>query len=104
MHEVWFFCGHDRELKVNWPTLMSLWQAILVMPTSIVVCKCGFSKHNWVKSERRTCLNLYTLDALMRVGLNSLGVEFMDRNGIFDTWKTTTVPTSVGHCHFKRWS
>jgi hypothetical protein len=39
----------------------------------------------------RTCLNLDTLDALIRVSLNNLGVEFMDWNGIFDTWKNATV-------------
>ena len=27
----------------------------------------------------------------MKVSLNSLGVEFMDWNRIFDTWKTATV-------------
>ena len=70
---------------------MSLWQAILVIPTSTVVCKRGFSKQTWVKSEKRTCLNLDTLDALMRVSLNKLGVEFMDWNGIFDTCKTATI-------------
>ena len=70
---------------------MSLLQAILVIPTSTVVCKRGFSKQNWIKSERKTCLNIDTLDALMRVSLNSLEVEFMDWNGIFDTWKTATV-------------
>ena len=62
---------------------MSLWQAILVIPTSTVVCKRGFSKQTWVKSEKRTCLNLDTLDALVRVSLNILGVEFMDWKGIF---------------------
>ena len=31
---------------------------------------------------------LDTLDALMRVSLNGFGVEFMDWNGIFDSWKT----------------
>ncbi|KAG0593808.1 hypothetical protein M758_UG021100 [Ceratodon purpureus] len=90
MHEAWVFCGRDREFKINWPTLMLLWQAILVIPTSIAVCERGFSKQNWVKSERRTCLNLDILDALTTVSLNSLGVEFMDWNGIFDTWKTAT--------------
>jgi hypothetical protein len=62
-----------------------------VLSTSIVVCEHVFSKQNWVKSEMRTCLNLDTLAALMRVSLNSLGVEFIDWNGIFDTWKTATV-------------
>ena len=30
------------------------------------------------------------LDVLMRVGLNGFGVEFMDWNGIFESWKTAT--------------
>jgi hypothetical protein len=29
-----------------------------VLSTSTAVCERGFSKQNWVKSERRTCLNL----------------------------------------------
>jgi hypothetical protein len=83
-------CGNDREFMINWPTMMSLWQAILVIPTSTVVCERGFSKQNWVKSERRTRLNLDTLDALMRVSLNGLGVEFMDWDSIFESWKIGT--------------
>ena len=72
------FGGNDLEFMSNWPTLLSLWQAILVIPTIIVVSKYGFSKQDWVKSKRRTRLNLDTLDALMRVRLNGFGVEFMD--------------------------
>ena len=84
------FCGNDWEFMINWPTLMSLWQAKLVISTSTDVCEHCFLKHNWFKSERRTRLNLDTLDALMRVSLNGFGVEFMDWNGIFESWKTTT--------------
>ena len=80
-----FFCGNDWEFTINWPPLMSLWQAILVIPTSTVVCECGFSKQNWVKSERRTRLNLDTLDTLMRVDLNGFVVEFMNWIGIFES-------------------
>jgi hypothetical protein len=69
---------------------MSQWQAILVIPTSIVVCESGFSKQNWVKSERRIRFNLDTLDALIRVSLNGSGVEFMDCNGHFESWQITT--------------
>jgi hypothetical protein len=58
---------------------------LCIVCTSTVVCERGFSKQIWVKSERRICLNLDTLDALMRVSLNNLGVEFMDWNGSFDT-------------------
>ena len=54
-------------------------------------------------------LKLDTLEALTRVSLNVFGVESMDRNGISKSWKTATTtnnqqPTSVGHCHYKKWS
>ena len=90
VHETWVFCGNDWEFMINWPTLMSQRQTILVIPTSIVVCERGFLKQNWIKSERRTRLNLDTLDALMRVSLNGFRVEFMDCNGIFEYRKTAT--------------
>ena len=64
---------------------------ILVIPTSTIVCERGFSKQNWVKSERRTRLNLDTLDALMRVSLNGFGAEFMDWHCIFEFWKTPII-------------
>ena len=35
-------------------------------------------------------LNLDTLDALTRVSLNVFEVEFMDWNGIFESWETAT--------------
>jgi hypothetical protein len=69
---------------INCPTLMSLWQAILVIPTSIVVGERGFWKQIWIKSERRSRPNLDTLDVLMRVSLNGFGVKFMDWNSIFE--------------------
>jgi hypothetical protein len=75
---------------INWPTLMSLWQAILVIPNSIVVCERGFSKQYWGKRKRRTTLNLDTLDVLTRVSLNGVEVEFMDWNGNLESWKTAT--------------
>ena len=50
MHEAWVFGGNDQEFVIDRPTLMSLWQAMLVIPTSTVVCEHGISKQNWVKS------------------------------------------------------
>ena len=35
MHEAWIICGNDREFMINWPTLILLWQTILMIPTSI---------------------------------------------------------------------
>ena len=84
MHETWAFCGSDREFMLNWPTLISLWQYVLVIPTSTSICERGFSKQNWVKSERRSRLNLKTLDALMRAFLNGLEVDAMDWNAIYE--------------------
>ena len=53
------------------------------------MCEHGFSKQNWVKSDRRSRLKLETLDALMRVSLCGLPMENMDWARIFDTWKST---------------
>ena len=58
---------------------------ILVIPTNNDVCELGFSKQNWVKSKRRTRLNLDTIDALVRVSLIGFGVKFMEWNGIFES-------------------
>jgi hypothetical protein len=79
MHEACVFCGNDREFMINWPKfLMSLWRAILVIPTSIVVCEHGFLKQNLVESNGRTRLNLDTLDASMRLSLNGSEFEIID--------------------------
>ena len=56
---------------------------------STAICECGFSKQNWVKSDRKSRLKLETLDALMRVSLCGLPMENMDWARIFDTWKST---------------
>ena len=78
MHETWAFCGSDCEFMLNWPTLISLWQYVLMIPTSTTICERDFSKQNWVKFERRSRLNLKTLDALMRASLNGLEVDAMN--------------------------
>ena len=68
---------------------MSLWQYVLVIPTSMAICEQGFSKKNWVKSKRRS--RLYsTLDALIRASLNGLEVDAMNWNAIYDIWKVDT--------------
>ena len=91
MQEAWgFFVAMTKSSWLIGPTLMSLWQAILVIPTSIIVCERGFSTQNWVKIKNRTRLNLDTLDALMKVSLNGFGVVFMNWKGIFEYWTTTT--------------
>ena len=47
IHETWAFCGSDREFMLNWPTLMSLWQYLLVIPMYVieeVLVNCVFLK------------------------------------------------------------
>ena len=56
---------------------------------STTICERGFSKQNWVKSDRRSRLKLETLDALMRVSLCSLPMGNMDWATNFGTWKST---------------
>lgn len=53
----------------TFPNMVRLWQAILVLPISSVACERGFSKQNLIKSNRRQCLKVETLEALMRVSL-----------------------------------
>ena len=53
---------------------------------STPICECGFSKHNWVKRDRKSRLKL---DALMRVSLCGLPMENLDWSKKFDTWKST---------------
>ena len=55
------------------------------------ICERGFSKHNWVKSGRKSRLKLETLDALIWVSLCGLPMENMDWARIFGTWKSTKI-------------
>ena len=50
----------------------------------------AFSKQNWVKSERRSRLNLKTLDALIRASLNGLELDAMNWNAIYEIWMVDT--------------
>jgi hypothetical protein len=48
---------------------MWLWQVILVIPTSIVVCERGFLKLNRIKNDDISRLYLETLDILISLSL-----------------------------------
>ena len=45
--------------------LMKLWQWIFIILASTTLCECGFSKENWMKSDRKNRLKREALDALM---------------------------------------
>jgi hypothetical protein len=58
------------------------------------------------RANKKTRLNLDTLDALMRVSLYEFGVEFMDWNGIgmvfLNRWKPPQESTSRVHGQYKK--
>ena len=56
---------------------------------STTICEHGFSKQNWVKSDRKSRWKVETLDALMRVPLCDLPMDNMDWTKNFNTWKST---------------
>jgi hypothetical protein len=62
-----------------------LGQYMLTTSTNKMVFWQELSKQNRVKGKRRTSLNLETLDALMRAFLNSVEVDSIDWNSIYDT-------------------
>ncbi len=61
--------------------------------TNTTICECGFSKQNWVKSDRKSRLKLKTLDALL--SLCGLPMKNMDWAKKFDTWKSTKIQRAL---------
>ena len=61
-----------------------------MIPISIAICEQSFSKQKWIKSERRSRLNLETLDNLMRASLHGLEVDVMNWNAIYEILKVDT--------------
>ena len=82
--EAWCICGSNLEWHTNWPKLMQLWPKYILIPSSIVICKRGFSKQKAIKSHLRNVLNLKTLDALTHVSLCELEVDAMDWATVFN--------------------
>jgi hypothetical protein len=78
--ETWRICGSNLERYINWPILMQLWQKLILIPSSIVICERGFFKQNAIVSHLCNRLNLKTLDALMWVSL--CGLKWMQWFGL----------------------
>jgi len=77
MYKFWSFHDTDEEFMIDWPTLMLLCQAILVIPTSTDICERAFQSKFGLRASKKKwtqLVNLDTTDALMRISLNSLGV------------------------------
>ncbi|MCO5609780.1 hypothetical protein L7F22_064012 [Adiantum nelumboides] len=81
----------DEFLKGKWfedfPTIMRLWQRILVVPMSTATCERGFWKQNEVKSKLRSLLHLDTLDAHMMISMTRIPYEKVDWKRVELIWK-----------------
>ncbi|CAI7907383.1 unnamed protein product [Closterium sp. NIES-53] len=55
----------SRDWRCSYLNLMTLWQALAVLPLSTVECERGFSRHNIIKSWMRTSLYDARLGDLM---------------------------------------
>jgi len=67
---------------------MRLWQIMLIIPMSTVICERGFSIQNTIKDMRHTCLGIKTLDYLMRIAINGPKEEELDWMRVYDIWAT----------------
>ena len=75
MKDAWRVFSQAKDWHLRYPNMLKLWQSILVIPTNIVACERGFSKHNVIKDIRRTKLSINTLDALMCVSLTGRDIS-----------------------------
>jgi hypothetical protein len=60
----------------KFPHMTQLWKVILTLLASTTSCERGFSTQNLVKSSGRCALNITTLDALMRIAMAKIPMEF----------------------------
>ncbi|MCO5587233.1 hypothetical protein L7F22_041180 [Adiantum nelumboides] len=86
MSDAWcVFCSNKNWMQ-TYVNLIKLWQIMLVLPVSSVSCERGFSKQNLIKTHARECLNVETLEALMRVSLLGPSIENVEWQKVYDIW------------------
>lgn len=89
LFDTWIQCGSELEWRQMFPELFKLWQIVLVLPASSVMCERGFSKQNRIKSHDRSSICLKTLDRLMFISLSTdEKLEDVNWEGIFEVWKS----------------
>ncbi|CAI7793337.1 unnamed protein product, partial [Closterium sp. NIES-53] len=71
--------------KDDYPTLVSLWRAISVLPLSTVECERGFSRQNIIKSWDRVALSDVRLGELMTVKMLDYAVDWAAAYAIFES-------------------
>lgn len=87
MMDAWRVFSTNMEWQNTYPNMMKLWQIMLVIPASSVSCERGFSKQNAIKTDQRQCLDVKTLEALMRISLLGPDVNDVDWACVHDMWK-----------------
>ncbi|MCO5567029.1 hypothetical protein L7F22_020712 [Adiantum nelumboides] len=86
MMDAWRVFSCNFEWQNTYPNMMKLWQILLVVPASSVACERGFSKQNIIKTDDRQCLDVKTLEALMRISLLGPDVNDVDWTCVHDIW------------------
>ncbi|MCO5563599.1 hypothetical protein L7F22_017246 [Adiantum nelumboides] len=88
LFDTWAQCSGDSEWRRMFPELFKLFQIVMVLPSSSVMCERGFSKQNRIKSHGRASIGLKMLDRLMFMSLSpEKEPHQVDWDAIFDAWK-----------------
>ncbi|KAH7351519.1 hypothetical protein KP509_19G001100 [Ceratopteris richardii] len=85
--DAWRVFSNTSHWHDKFPSLMRLWQIILVLPISSVPCERGFSKQNLIKTDKRQSLNLTTLEMLMRISILGPSYSLVDWERIYAIWQ-----------------
>lgn len=99
MLEAWKFCGETPHWHADWPNLMRLWQIVMVIPASTVVCERGFSKQVLSRNTSRSRLSLPIWDAMMRISVNGPDMTKVDWVTMCDVWKSNKSCGMVARFH-----
>ncbi|MCO5592067.1 hypothetical protein L7F22_046061 [Adiantum nelumboides] len=85
--EAWEQCAGEDGWIESYPSLLKLWQIMLLIPVSTACCERGFSKQNRIKEDERSSLTLSTLDTLMFLSLSApQSMHVVEWEKIYDTW------------------
>lgn len=88
LFETWTQCSNEIEWRQMLPELFKLFQIVMLLPSSSVMCERGFSKQNKIKSHGGASISLKTLDKLMFMSLAPQKMPHqVNWDSFFDAWK-----------------
>ncbi|KAH7281382.1 hypothetical protein KP509_36G044300 [Ceratopteris richardii] len=85
--DAWIVFSNTLHWHQTFPSLLKLWQMVLVLPISSPPCQRGFSKHKIIKNDHHQCLNIKTFDMLVRISLLGPTYAPMDWEEIYAIWE-----------------